>query len=1051
MPGPEVLIPAAPRGMWVIVNGKRFWFDDETPQPLPPTTSTLMDLMMRASAPSIASQSLTPTLPAQATDGMLAPSRVTDAPPPDWRQQAMGMGLRTVPAAVGSAFGPVGGFLGGSLGELAGELYEGRPVNWGQVGMQGALNLLPGLGAGRQATRLGLNAADAALPTATSALAENAMSRLMRGALSGATLAPVSTMGTNAAEGRPLTANLGLNTVMGAATGGAIGGAMEAGRAAAPYVAQGAQQMRETLGDLAGQYPQLWRVLTDETGAVGDLGPRGGVMTRGVADDIGDDASEELVKGSAGWFPPELKTYLDSVSATMRENQRAKWIAAGKDPKQFGPQVSEIQTAIKDIIRNDISKGDARVAQRLIDGYFTTALPSNYRGVNFDERRPVYELFRKGTGAGDATFDETSQRRVALAYEQGVKRAEREQWGDSRWLYHLSNGDPNVAVQVTRLLGAFSPGQQTDANTLNAIEAFLRSMAGESAEDILGHLVPDPGRPGKMMRVGASLSTGHPRPSTVEDNLKRAMQFGRIFAAKVEALAGAELGLHDDIPIDLWLMRAIGASSDTTPQGPAYRLISEAMAKEAAARGESPFMFMAKVWMGMQEIARRPSPSFAESAARLRLPGHLQSPNIVQGTLGDIAFHAAGVKDPSVGGARSVIATSPKMPFADWEREAQALFRRGKDRDVLGKQPIPKESDPVEIDDFIRDALETDRSESYRRGAARPGQVTGSLMVEAAPGASSRVMPGFRALPQDEQDKMSRSLLKSVRGDDGIPRMVEAVLPGRAARPLEGQGHYASPQGVERNLVNTTPIVLDTAPSGRRLTADSERRAAFVARYLGTLLGQEAVPVTSVQFDPRGGARNVVRVWPGPSGDMPRANGTLGSMLPPLANDDWVIQHRDTGADIFTVKGKTLPRKDIDALTQAGFSVMDEKAARGAGSRAGRNIAKESGYVSIDWGPEGSRQVTVPLLREFARLPAAVRRRADVASMADAAKALRRVSKDPNTSPSHLNLLRIMSKGGLTAVLQALKDPAESLPVLAALGVGLGALAPRRSESPDER
>lgn len=274
MPGPEVLIPAAPRGMWVIVNGQRVWSDDETPQPLPPTTSTLMDLMMRASAPSIASQSLTPALPAEATAGMLAPSRVTDAPPPDWTQQAVGMGLRTVPAAVGSAFGPVGGFMGGSLGELAGELYEGRPVNWGQVGMQGALNLLPGLGAGRQVTRLGLNAADAALPTATSALAENAMSRLMRGALSGATLAPVSTMGTNAAEGRPLTENLGLNTVMGAATGGAIGGAMEGGRAAAPYVARGAQQMRETLGDLAGQYPQLWRVLTDETGAVGDLGPR---------------------------------------------------------------------------------------------------------------------------------------------------------------------------------------------------------------------------------------------------------------------------------------------------------------------------------------------------------------------------------------------------------------------------------------------------------------------------------------------------------------------------------------------------------------------------------------------------------------------------------------------------------------------------------------------------------------------------------------------------------------------------------------------------------
>ncbi|MEK9723979.1 MAG: hypothetical protein VW405_10935 [Rhodospirillaceae bacterium] len=1023
---------------------------------------------------------LLPTLPAPASarwaarDGSLlqmladaqAPAEAPRSEPDtDWAHQAISLGLRTVPAVVGGAVGALGGpvgmaaggAFGGSIGEYLAQRYDRpeEPVNPWSVGVAGALSAVPGLGAGRTVTRLGLNAAEAALPRATSALADNAVRRTLQAAGTGMLLAPPSTVATNWAEGRPLMDNLALNTALGGAFGAGTGAAVEAGRAAAPFV----RRAGDTLGDLyAGSR------LVDETGAVGDVAGARAARQAAVdaqanaaidaaddmADDLADDVSEEAVKGAAGWFPRPLKVYLDDIAAQMREQQRANWIAAGKDPKKFGPQVSQIQTAIKDIIRNDISKGDAREAQRLIDGYFTTALPTNYRGVNFDARRPVHQLFRTGTPAGGATFDDVSQQRLALAYEQGVKRAAREQWGDSRWLYHLSNGDPVIAVQLTRLLGAFSPGQKTDANTLNAIEAFLRSMAGESVDSILGRKVPDPARPGKMMRVGASLSTGHPRPSTVEDNLQRAMKLGRIFAEKVEALAGAELGLHDDIPIDLWLMRAIGASSDTTPQGGAYRLISEAMAKEAEAQGENPFMYMAKVWMGMQDIVGTPSPSFAESAARLRLPGHLQTPGIVEGTLGNIAYHAAGVKNPSVGEAYSVVATNPRLSFADWEREAQELFKQGKTRDVLGKKPIPKEEDLVAVDDYIRDALRTERSENMMRGATLPGRVIGNMPVEAAPGLNSGVMPGFRALPQDEQDKLSRSLLRSVRNDSGTVAMAEALFPDRVAPPLEGQGHYVTPQGVERNLMNTTPIEMETAPSGRRLARPDEQRATFVARYLASILGQDAVPVTSVQFDPRGGARNVVRVWPSAGEKMPRANGTIGSMLPPLANDDWVIQHRDTGADIFTVSGKTLSRKDIKTLTQAGFSVMSAKEARGAGSRAGRNIAKSSAYVTPDWGAEGSRQVTTQLIRDFKRFPAAERQRIDTVAMADAARVERRVRRDPNTSPSHLNLLRVMAKGGLTGVLKAMKDPSQAFPVLAALGIGLETLVRRQRTEPSD-
>ena len=72
----------------------------------------------------------------------------------------------------------------------------------------------------------------------------------------------------------------------------------------------------------------------------------------------------------------------------------------------------------------------------------------------------------------------------------------------------------------------------------------------------------------------------------------------------------------------------------------------------------------------------------------------------------------------------------------------------------------------------------------------------------------------------------------------------------------------------------------------------------------------------------------------------------------------------------------------------------------------------------------------------------------DAAVETHAAQVLRRIKGDPNTSPAHLNFLKIASKGGVTAVKKALKDPNQLLPVLAIL-VGGSALVPRQSESPD--
>lgn len=786
-------------------------------------------------------------------------------------------------------------------------------------------------------------------------------------------------------------------------------------------------------------------------GAVADMGDNVGDDVVRLGDDIADnfdDEAEELIKGSAGWFPRDIKMTLDELSAGMRDQQRAQWVAAGKDPKKFGPRISEIQTAIKNIIRNDISKGDPREAERLIDGYYTTALPSNYRGVNFDERRPVVDLMQSD-GAGGVQFDGTTKQRLELAFEQGTKRSEKEQWGDSRWLYHLSDGDPKVAVQITRLLGAFSPGQKTDANTLNAIEAFLRSMRGESADDILGHKVPDPGRPGKMMREGATLSTGHPRPGTVDDNLQRAIQLGRIFNAKVEALAGAELGLHQDIPIDLWLMRAIGASSDSTPGDGAYRLISAAMAKEAALKNQNPFEYMAKVWMGMQDIVGTPTPSFAESAAHIRLPGNVKAPGVADEVLENMDYHGAGVKDRSLPGARSPIATNPQMPFSEWEQAAKDLFLQGKKSDVLGKKTIVQNPNPVTLEDFQQGSQDANRLESMMRGAQRPGSVITNIALEAAPGAKSGVGLSYPLSAQADKEKRDRSLLGSLLDKaTGKARSAEALYPGRTAPPIEGQGHWPTPQGIERNLLNAIPIEMQTTPDGRKLDTYELLKALALTKHYGIALGQDAVPATAVQFADIGKKPNVLRTWPSAGEKMPRAGQQLSQGMPSGVD---VIQHRDTGADFFKSSGKPLTVAERKTIKQAATGVMTPKGQRGAGARAGRNIAGDAGYVMPQWGAEGSRQATTDLLKTLRKLTSADLGALDAGMRVDAANVLRRLKKDSNTSAAQLNYLKIVATSGVDGLKKALKDPNQLVPVLAMLGLG-STLVSRQSElEPDEQ
>lgn len=403
----------------------------------------------------------------------------------------------------------------------------------------------------------------------------------------------------------------------------------------------------------------------------------------------------------AGWFPKGLGRKLDRIEAALVKEQQAAFAAehgyasfedvpSKLKAEEFSLKDAPINTAVRNEIRKVATSFDHE--QKLLGGREVLDLSgATHGGLNWDERRPFTQVLakdRKGTsttstipGANGVKLSSWSQKRMDLAYEVGRERAANgENWGDKRWLYHLSNGDPEIAVKFSRLLGAFSPGQETGMNSFNGVEAFTRAAAGEHPDDIMESLVK-----------------GHPRPNTARPNFKRAVGLGRIFEDKTEALAGAELGRQDRIPIDMWLLRALGANTDTTPGKSLYRLVSEAVSKAAEEKGENPFAYMAQVWMGIQRIAGRESPSFAEGVANLRLPGHLGDPDNVRSIVGNLREHAKEVSNASkaksrgaVHGAISPIATNPKMSFAEWQQKATELMAQGDNVDVLGKKNIPK-------------------------------------------------------------------------------------------------------------------------------------------------------------------------------------------------------------------------------------------------------------------------------------------------------------------------------------------------------------------------
>lgn len=304
--------------------------------------------------------------------------------------------------------------------------------------------------------------------------------------------------------------------------------------------------------------------------------------------------------GAAAMFPRDLKGKLDAVRQVLKSEARAANVPV---------RDSVMKTAVRKVIQENAStKAEADFLEGL---YHTIPLPK-YEGINFDERKPLRSLLMKGRSK-QPEFKTFTTSRLDKLYDVGNQQGAH--WGNPEWIQKLVGDDSQLAIKFGRTLGALSPGAKTHENAAQAAEVFVRHILnGEPLEEVLDTM--------KTIRVR--------KRSGKELNLQRTSLGGRIYADKTENLSGNELGIKGRIPIDMWLLRAMGSHTDKTPGQGLYRVMEDAFEHYASGKNEDPFTVMAKVWTGMQKVAEAETPSWQKAFEQMGITGDLTNPEVRQ-------------------------------------------------------------------------------------------------------------------------------------------------------------------------------------------------------------------------------------------------------------------------------------------------------------------------------------------------------------------------------------------------------------------------------------
>jgi hypothetical protein len=416
------------------------------------------------------------------------------------------------------------------------------------------------------------------------------------------------------------------------------------------------------------------------------------------------------------------------------------------------------------------------------------------------------------------------------------------------------------------------------------------------------------------------------------------------------------------------------------------------------------------------------------------------------------------LQDESLPYAR-ILQSMPGMDPAARLKGLQGVARTIAAPTAIQKQWLLRSADRLDALKAMRDI-----NADLKAGTPRAGSVVAALPMEGRPGMTTGVNPAAwdASMTQKQQDSASGKVLNPLTNAGGRSVMLDAMLPGRVGETRSGTGYYA-PEGrpVELNRSAVYPVRVQAGKlpksargegdEGIRINPKQEGAIEMAGRLQGAMTGQKATVHSALAFGtPKQplleGEIDAVRMpmnkrmpRDGVAAIVPEVKAALRELGAEGADPDYDLIAHEDGLDLIRVDGKPMLSSERDTvkrvLTTVASRYMDVPK-QGFKFADGKNISHDA-YQTVPWSKQqGTGAVTQFAMRGYDELSRAQQSALDGRDVKlAAAKLFDYYSTDPNTRQDHLNMLRIISEGGVSALARAMKDPAQVLPALAALGL----------------
>ena len=305
------------------------------------------------------------------------------------------------------------------------------------------------------------------------------------------------------------------------------------------------------------------------------------------------------ILGMVRGFPSRLGKRLAKEEARLRTlykvDETGKPMVDFKTGEPLKYRDSEIETRLRQMLVNEGMSGEG--ASAIVTAFKEVPLPT-YNGIDFNKRYPITKLLTKNKKTGRVEFAPLAKKRVLAAFEAAGDIGP-SGWENADWLYTLSGGDPDLAVQIARIMAIMSSRNRSGINAIQGLEAAARYL--EHGDPNLKNLVRAPRYPRKQTERAIPVwETNEP-----------------LHGFKVENMARGTAGWTKAMPPDMWVARMMGVADPMLTPAQMHH-VYQAMKSLADETQVELFPFMAQAWNGIQKLTYDAFPDLGQLSLSYR-------------------------------------------------------------------------------------------------------------------------------------------------------------------------------------------------------------------------------------------------------------------------------------------------------------------------------------------------------------------------------------------------------------------------------------------------